>query len=71
MLPDIDQFRREVKRAVLGFNENFIKSSLNPPNHLTLKNWSGYPDLNRGPHRPERCALTGLRHTPMKIYLKL
>jgi hypothetical protein len=26
--------------------------------------WSGCPDLNRGPLRPERSALTKLRHSP-------
>ena len=25
---------------------------------------SGCPDLNRGPHGPEPCALAGLSHTP-------
>lgn len=26
---------------------------------------SGCADLNRGPHRPERCALTKLRYIPV------
>jgi len=37
---------------------------------LTVKNcvdqqcWSGRPDLNRRPQRPERCALAKLRYSP-------
>ena len=31
---------------------------------LTWNYWSGCPDLNRGPLRPERSALTKLRHSP-------
>ena len=29
--------------------------------------WSGCPDLNRGPLRPERSALTKLRHSPSPV----
>lgn len=29
------------------------------------KELSGRPDLNRGPHRPERCALAKLRYAPI------
>ncbi len=32
--------------------------------HSDLRLWSGCPDLNRGPLRPERSALTKLRHSP-------
>src|SRR5580658_1220338 len=31
----------------------------------TGTSWSGCPDLNRGPLRPERSALTKLRHSPL------
>jgi hypothetical protein len=34
------------------------------PEALTWFSWSGCPDLNRGPLRPERSALTKLRHSP-------
>jgi hypothetical protein len=34
------------------------------PEALTWSFWSGCPDLNRGPLRPERSALTKLRHSP-------
>ena len=34
------------------------------PEALTRDFWSGCPDLNRGPLRPERSALTKLRHSP-------
>src|ERR1700688_148163 len=33
--------------------------------------WSGCPDLNRGPLRPERSALTKLRYSPRRVTSRL
>jgi hypothetical protein len=35
-----------------------------------MKVWSGREDLNFRPQRPERCALTRLRYSPVPIYYK-
>lgn len=36
--------------------------------HLALLIWSGRGDLDPGPQRPERCALTGLRYAPTGVF---
>ena len=58
--------------AVLGRYENPPFSYLRPQGYpfrgiRDSSGWlqSGRADLNRGPHGPEPCALTGLSHAPI------
>jgi hypothetical protein len=39
-------------------------SELSTRQPMSRRSWSGRVDLNHRPQRPERCALTKLRHAP-------
>src|SRR5438034_10539736 len=55
----------------LGFacDQETVKGAAMNPSEAS-GSWSGRPDLNRRPQRPERCALNQLRYSPTETIIR-
>src|SRR5439155_16292024 len=61
--------RSGAARARLSHRDHLVHRISISMKRGTKEGWSGRPDLNRRPQRPERCALNQLRYSPTHTLL--